>query len=95
MNGGYRVVDVAHRRIVHSTTVPFTRKAWSLVTSRNRVFAATPAELLRVDRDSFAFTPVLSNLNGAWYGGGMDISADERGRMYTMKDRNLVQIDVA
>ncbi|WP_152176182.1 NHL repeat-containing protein, partial [Mycobacterium tuberculosis] len=94
-DGGFRVIDLAKRRIVHSAEIAFTRKTWSLVRSRNRVLAATPAEVLRIEAKTFAFTQIVSGLSGAWYGGGMDLATDERGRLYTMKDRNLVQIEVA
>ncbi|MRG60252.1 hypothetical protein GE115_10285 [Agromyces sp. CFH 90414] len=92
--GGFRVVDRAKRRIVHSERVAFAPKAWGLVTSRNRVFAVTAQELRRIDTTTYRSTIVVPALDGAWYGGGIDISADEDGRMYTMRDRNLVQIDV-
>ena len=92
--GGFRVVDRAKRRIVHSERVAFANKAWALATSRNRVFAVTAEELRSIDTITYRSSVVVPSLNGAWYGGGIDISVDEDGRLYTMQDRNLVQIDV-
>ncbi|GAA1823784.1 hypothetical protein [Agromyces salentinus] len=92
--GGFRVIDRAKGRLVHSERVPFATKAWALTTSRNRLFAVTAQELRHVDTTTYRSRVVVPGLDGAWYGGGIDISTDEAGRMYTMKDRNLVQIDV-
>lgn len=93
-NGGFRVVDLARRTIVHRADITTqAAKRSNLVVTRGRVYGVSAAALYRFDPHTFEITVLADSLEGAWYGGQPHVSADERGMLYTMRGRNLIRVE--
>ena len=74
---------------LNSRSVP----QWSAsLVNRGRVYAVSDTTLMTFDPETFAMTVVAPGLNGGWYS-GCHLNTDEQGRIYTLRDRHLVQID--
>ncbi|NJC21147.1 outer membrane protein assembly factor BamB [Arthrobacter pigmenti] len=94
-DGGFRVVDLAKRSIVHRADISeHGGRRTNLVVAQGRVYGVSSKALFRIDRRTFELDVLVGELEGAWYGGQPHISADERGRLYTLKDRNLIRVEV-
>lgn len=93
-NGSLVVIDIPRRRIVHSADLrAISPKGSSLVTARGRVYGLSTTTLYALDHKTFQPRIVVPDLVGAWYGGQLQLAADENGSLYTMRDRNLVRIE--
>lgn len=91
--GEFFVVDLRRRSIVHSADLASICPGFSAMTiSRGHVYAASDTTVFRFDPRTYAVTTVVADVDGAWYSGS-HIASDERGRLYTMRGRNLVRID--
>lgn len=92
-DGSLVVLDAARRRIVHRADLgSLSPKGSALVATRGRVYGLSTTTLYRLDHRTFEPTVLVEDLVGAWYGGQLQIAADETGALYTMRDRNLVRI---
>jgi hypothetical protein len=93
LKGGFFVVDLEQRKLVHTADHRAVCPQWSaMVVNRGRVYAVSDTTLLRFDPRTFAMTVVAAELNGGWYS-GCHVNRDERGVLYTMRGTNLVAID--
>ena len=93
LKGGFFVVDLKTRKIVHTADINGTCPQWSAsLVNRGRVYAVSDTTLMTFDPETFAMTVVAPGLNGGWYS-GCHLNTDEQGRIYTLRDRHLVQID--
>ncbi|WP_371740977.1 PQQ-binding-like beta-propeller repeat protein [Frigoribacterium sp. CFBP 13729] len=91
--GGFFVVDLMTREVVHTADVSSVSTGFSaLVVSRGVVYGASETDVFRFDPMTFAMSEVVPDINGAWYSGA-HIAADEHGRLYTLRGRDLVRID--
>lgn len=93
--GGICIIDVTTQEIVHTADVSrFGRNRSSLGVAGGRVHAVTDSTLFRFDPQTFEATAVVPELNGKFYGGHTKMDTDETGRIYTLQERDLVQIEV-
>ncbi|MFF5786122.1 PQQ-binding-like beta-propeller repeat protein [Streptomyces sp. NPDC012693] len=91
--GGFFVVDLTVRRVIHTADHRALCPGFAaMVTTRGVVYAVSDTTLFRFDPKTFAVTTVVPEINGAWYS-GPHVNADNRGRLYTMRGRNLVRIE--
>ncbi|HVK26220.1 MAG TPA: PQQ-binding-like beta-propeller repeat protein [Actinokineospora sp.] len=91
-NGALFVIDVLTRTRVHRSDVSSVSTGFAaLVTNRGMVYGASNTTVFRFDPETFAVTAVVPEINGAWYS-GPHITNDDRGRIYTLRGRNLVEI---
>ncbi|MFB7936587.1 PQQ-binding-like beta-propeller repeat protein [Streptomyces sp. NPDC056049] len=91
--GGFFVVDLRIRRVIHTADHRALCPGFAaMVTSRGTVYGVSDTTLFRFDPKTFAVTTVVAGINGGWYS-GPHINADHRGRLYTMRGRNLVRIE--
>ncbi|SIO26051.1 outer membrane protein assembly factor BamB family protein [Agromyces cerinus] len=91
--GGFFVIDLTRRTVVHTADHSSLSSGYAaMVTNRGVVYAVSDTDLFRFDPTTFAATVVVPDINGSWYSGS-HITNDEQGRLYTMRGRNLVQID--
>ncbi|GAA2212535.1 hypothetical protein GCM10009850_079970 [Nonomuraea monospora] len=91
--GGFFVVDLRTRRIVHTADLSGICPGFAaLVTNRGAVYGVSDTTVFRFDRRTFAASAVIAGSDGGWFS-GPHLNADERGRLYTLRGRNLVQID--
>ncbi|MEU7517701.1 PQQ-binding-like beta-propeller repeat protein [Streptomyces sp. NPDC042898] len=91
--GGFFVVDVTIRRVVHTADHRALCPGFAaMVTSRGIVYGVSDTTLFRFDPRTFAVSTVVPEINGAWYS-GPHVNADSRGLLYTMRGHNLVRID--
>ncbi|KQM80599.1 hypothetical protein [Agromyces sp. Leaf222] len=92
IKGGFVVIDLLQRSIVHTADHrPLCPGFAAMVENRGVVYAVSDTTLWRFDPKTFAVTVVVSEINGAWYSGS-HLNIDERGRIYTLRGRNLVQV---
>ena len=63
-------------------------------TARGEVYGADRDRIYRIDPATQSVTPIVTGLNGAWFGGGAGpLAASVDGRsIFTLRDRNLVRI---
>lgn len=93
LKGGFFVVDLRTRRIVHTENLTEVCPQWSAMqVSRGRVYIASDTTLLRVDPRTFEVSVVVADLKGSWYSGS-HVQVDELGRLYTMRGSNLIRVD--
>ncbi|MCX5078522.1 PQQ-binding-like beta-propeller repeat protein [Streptomyces sp. NBC_00424] len=91
--GGFFVVDLTIRRVIHTADHRAVCPGFAaMVTSRGLVYGVSDTTLFRFDPKTFAVSTVVAEINGAWYS-GPHVNADNRGRLYTMRGRNLVRIE--
>lgn len=91
--GGFFVVDLATRTVVHTADVRSVSTGFAaLVTNRGVVYGVSDTDVFRFHPTTFAVTEVVPDINGAWYSGA-HITNDELGNLYTLQGRNLVRID--
>ncbi|WP_024756913.1 PQQ-binding-like beta-propeller repeat protein [Streptomyces exfoliatus] len=91
--GGFFVVDVTIRRVIHTADHRALCPGFAaMVTSRGIVYGVSDTTLFRFDPRTFAVSTVVPEINGAWYS-GPHVNADSRGLLYTMRGHNLVRID--
>ncbi|MFD0077883.1 PQQ-binding-like beta-propeller repeat protein [Streptomyces sp. NPDC127166] len=91
--GGFFVVDLTIRRVVHTADHRAVCPGFAaMVTSRGVVYGVSDTTLFRFDPRTFAVSTVVAEINGAWYS-GPHVNADHRGRLYTMRGHNLVRIE--
>lgn len=93
LKGGFFVVDLRRRALVHTADLRSICPQWSaMLHNRGRVYCVSDTTLMRFDPRTFEVTVVVPDLNGGWYS-GCHVNADEDGRLYTMRGHNLVVID--
>ncbi|MGY0230670.1 outer membrane protein assembly factor BamB family protein [Longispora urticae] len=93
LKGGFLVIDLRTRKIVHTADLRATCPQWSaMLLNRGRIYAASDTTLMRFDCKTFAMTVVAAQLNGGWYS-GCHLNNDEHGLLYTMRGTNLVMVD--
>lgn len=93
LKGGFVVIDLSQRRIVHTADHRAVCPQWSsMITNKGRVYCASDTTLMRFDHKTFEMTVVVPELNGGWYS-GCHVNADEDGRMFTMRGTNLVMVE--
>jgi hypothetical protein len=93
IGGGVFVVDLRTRAIVHTENRKDLCPGFAaMVVNRGVVYAVSDTTLFRFDPRTFAVTVVVADIDGAWYSGS-HLNVDEAGRIYTIRGRNLVQID--
>ncbi|MFB7587089.1 PQQ-binding-like beta-propeller repeat protein [Streptomyces sp. NPDC056169] len=91
--GGFFVVDVTIRRVIHTADHRALCPGFAaMVISRGTVYGVSDTTLFRFDPKTFAVSTVVAQINGGWYS-GPHVNADSRGLLYTMRGRNLVRID--
>ncbi|MFC8898134.1 outer membrane protein assembly factor BamB family protein [Streptomyces cinereoruber] len=91
--GGFFVVDLTIRRVVHTADHRAVCPGFAaMVTSRGVVYGVSDTTLFRFDPRTFALSTVVAGINGAWYS-GPHVNADHRGRLYTMRGHNLVRVE--
>ncbi|SEE50448.1 hypothetical protein [Jiangella alba] len=92
--GGFFVIDIPSRAIVHRADVSgISPGEATLITNRDAVYGVSDTSLFRFDPATFAPTVMVDELDGGWYGWPR-VGLDERGRFYTLRDRNLIQVDL-
>ncbi|MGW5735172.1 MULTISPECIES: outer membrane protein assembly factor BamB family protein [Streptomyces] len=90
--GGLFVVDVSRRELVHRADVSSVSSGFAaMVTNHGVVYGVSDTTLFRFHPRTFAVSVVVAGIDGGWYSGA-HLATDERGRLYTMRGRNLVQI---
>ena len=95
IKGTLVVIDRAQRTIVHTADHAALCPGFAaMVTRHGVVYAVSDTNLFRFDPKTFAVTVVVPAINGAWYSGS-HLNLDEEGRIYTLRARNLVQIEDA
>jgi hypothetical protein len=93
LKGGFFVVDLDRRKVVHTADLRPTCPQWSaMLLNRGRIYAVSDTTLMRFDPKTFAMTVVAPDLKGGWYS-GCHVNRDEQGVLYTMRGTNLVAID--
>jgi hypothetical protein len=93
LKGGFFVIDLPRRAIVHTADLRAVCPQWSaMLLNRGRVHAVSDTTLMRFDQRTFDMTVVVPQLNGGWYS-GCHVNNDEDGVLYTMRGTNLVAID--
>ncbi|WP_328907110.1 hypothetical protein OG230_31360 [Streptomyces sp. NBC_00234] len=91
--GGFFVVDLTIRRVIHTADVRALCPGFAaMVTSRGVVYGVSDTTLFRFHPTTFAVSTVVPEINGAWYS-GPHVNADSSGRLYTMRGHHLVRID--
>ncbi|WP_020393134.1 PQQ-binding-like beta-propeller repeat protein [Kribbella catacumbae] len=91
---GLTVIDLKERSVVHRADMSAVCTDFgALVTNRGVVFGVSDTTLFQVDPSTFKVRVVVADINGGWYS-GPHITNDELGRLYTMRGRNLVRIEV-
>ncbi|MFB7580924.1 PQQ-binding-like beta-propeller repeat protein [Streptomyces hydrogenans] len=91
--GGFFVVDLTIRRVVHTADHRAVCPGFAaMVTGRGVVYGVSDTTLFRFHPRTFALSTVVAEINGAWYS-GPHVNADPRGRLYTMRGRNLVRVE--
>ncbi|MGW4996095.1 outer membrane protein assembly factor BamB family protein [Streptomyces hydrogenans] len=91
--GGFFVVDLTIRRVVHTADHRAVCPGFAaMVTSRGVVYGVSDTTLFRFHPKTFAVSIVVPEINGAWYS-GPHVNADHRGRLYTMRGHHLVRVD--
>ncbi|MEU4067056.1 PQQ-binding-like beta-propeller repeat protein [Streptomyces wedmorensis] len=91
--GGFFVVDLTIRRVVHTADHRAVCPGFAaMVTSRGVVYGVSDTTLFRFDPKTFAVSTVVAGINGAWYS-GPHVNADHRGRLYTMRGHHLVRVE--
>lgn len=71
---------------------PETKGRAVLVATHGRVFGASPKAVFRVDPHRLTLTNIVEDLDAQWYSGPR-LSADERGNLYTLRERNLIRVE--
>ncbi|GAA3129629.1 hypothetical protein JOF29_007264 [Kribbella aluminosa] len=93
LKGGFFVIDLELRKVVHTANLRPVCPQWSaMLLNRGRIYAVSDTTLMRFDPKTFAMEVVVPQLNGGWYS-GCHVNSDEAGRLYTLRGRNLVVID--
>ncbi|GAA1718886.1 hypothetical protein GCM10009809_13420 [Isoptericola hypogeus] len=94
IGGTLVVVDRARRRVVHTADHRALVPGFAaMATNRGVVYAVSDTTVFRFDPKTFAVTVVLPETEGGWYSGShLNVDA-ETGLIYTLRGRNLVQID--
>lgn len=93
LKGGFFVIDLTLRKVVHTANLVAVCPQWSaMLLNRGVVYAASDTTLMRFDPKSFAMQVVVPELNGGWYS-GCHVNKDEAGLLYTLRGRNLVVVD--
>ncbi|WP_026555164.1 outer membrane protein assembly factor BamB family protein [Arthrobacter sp. 35W] len=93
LGGGYFVVDLRSRAVVHTEDLRGICPGFSaMVVNRGFVYAASDTTVFRFDPKTFEVETVVAEINGGWYS-GPHIANDEDGMLYSMRGRNLVAID--
>ncbi|MEW5625024.1 PQQ-binding-like beta-propeller repeat protein [Streptomyces hydrogenans] len=91
--GGFLVVDLTIRRVIHTADHRAVCPGFAaMVTTGGRVYGVSDTTLFRFDPRTFALSTVVADIDGGWYS-GPHLNADRRGRLYTMRGRNLVRVD--
>ncbi|MFE2015192.1 hypothetical protein [Streptomyces sp. NPDC059491] len=91
--GGFFVVDVPLRRLIHTADVrPLCPGFAAMTTSRGVVYAVSDTTLFRFHPKTFAVTTVVAGIDGAWYS-GPHVGVDGHGRLYTLRGHHLVRVD--
>lgn len=90
--GGFFVVDLRTRKVVHTADVSGVSKGFAaLVTNRGAVYGVSDTTLFRFHPKTFAVSTVVAGINGAWYS-GPHVNVHE-GLLYTLRGHNLVAVD--
>nr|WP_240654089.1 PQQ-binding-like beta-propeller repeat protein [Streptomyces sp. AcE210] len=86
------VIDVNTRKVLHTADVSSVSKGFAaMVVNRGVVYGVSDTTLFRFHPKTFAVTTVVAGINGAWYSGPhVNVHG---GRLYTLRDRNLVEVD--
>ncbi|GAB96375.1 outer membrane protein assembly factor BamB [Kineosphaera limosa] len=93
LKGGFFVIDLDTRKIVHTADHGAVCPQWSsMIVNRGHVYVASDTTLMRFNPTSFAMTVVVPELNGGWYS-GCHVNNDESGRLYTLRGTDLVMIE--
>lgn len=88
------VVDVTTRQIIHQAGISALSKGFgALINNNGVVYGASYTNVFRIEPDTFAVSTVLADTDGGWYSGS-HLAGDEQGRIYTLRGRNLVRIEV-
>ncbi|GAB3543180.1 hypothetical protein GCM10027403_36980 [Arthrobacter tecti] len=87
------VIDLPKRRLIHQENVSGIARGFAaMVTNRGVVYGVSDHNVFRFDPKTFAVTVVVADVDGGWYSGA-HITNDEQGFLYTLRGRNLVQIN--
>ncbi|MFD4258274.1 PQQ-binding-like beta-propeller repeat protein [Streptomyces sp. NPDC058534] len=90
--GGLFVIDIPRRKLIHRADVSSVSNGFAaMVTNRGVVYGVSDTSVFRFHPRTFAVSVVVPDIDGGWYSGS-HIAHDERGRLYTMRGRTLVQI---
>lgn len=90
---GLFVIDLDTRQVVHHGDLSSVCTDFgALQVSRGIVYGVSDSTVFRIDPATFAVSVVAADINGGWYS-GPHITADEDGRLYTLRGPNLVRID--
>ena len=91
--GGFFVLDLRSRALVHTADLGDICPGFAaMVTNRGVVYGVSDTTLFRFGPRTFAVRTVIPEINGKWYS-GPHLNTDPRGRIYTLRGNNLVQID--
>ncbi|MFJ2742898.1 PQQ-binding-like beta-propeller repeat protein [Streptomyces sp. NPDC087440] len=91
--GGFFVVDLTARRVIHTADLRGLCPGFAaMTTSRDTVYAVSDTTVFRFHPRTFAVTTVVAGINGGWYS-GPHVNSDADGRLYTLRGRNLVRIE--
>lgn len=91
--GGIFVIDLPKRQLVHQADISSVSFGFAaMVTNRGVVYGVSDTTVFRFDPKTFEVATVLPETDGGWYSGS-HITNDENGYLYTLRGRNLVQID--
>ncbi|MFJ5835111.1 PQQ-binding-like beta-propeller repeat protein [Streptomyces sp. NPDC093089] len=91
--GGFFVVDVPTRRLVHTADVRAICPGFAaMTTSRGVVYGVSDTTLFRFHPKTFAVSTVVPDIDGAWYS-GPHVNTDGLGRLYTLRGHRLVRVD--
>ncbi|MEU0571155.1 hypothetical protein ABZ297_37975 [Nonomuraea sp. NPDC005983] len=89
------VVDLATRQVIHTADLGANGGGNSrLIVSRGQIYGGGAAAVFHIDPGTYAVTWLVTGLDGQWYSGPR-IAADELGRLYSFKSRNLIRITLS
>lgn len=93
-NGFITVIDVVTRNVIHQADISVLSHGFgALINNGGVVYGASKTNVFRFDPVSFAVAAVLAETDAGWYSGS-HLANDESGNIYTLRERNLVRIEV-
>ncbi|NJC21149.1 outer membrane protein assembly factor BamB [Arthrobacter pigmenti] len=90
--GGLFIIDLESTSVVHSADISFhSPDQATLVTNQGVVYGVSSKGVFRIHPTNFAPSTLVPGLDGGWYGWPR-VGTDEEGRLYTLRERNLIRI---